>query len=245
MRTIAVEKRWVTGNNGEQERISAAAGPFDPGRLVVRDWKGTDRHRESRGSANHLDSIQSRMLVDLAADDWGVLLDDDGPGEAADIVALHARDGVLAIRLLHCKYAGGEPGARIGDLYEVCGQAQKSPRRRNQDAQPLFDHLATSAKKSRVRTGRSRPGICRRCIGCRTKLVYCGSVSRLWLSSPGVGGSGQRSAAAIAWRHRAVRAADGKDAIPRLSLSPCRTMSVGTTGRSGHLLLSAGAAHRP
>jgi hypothetical protein len=33
----------------------------------------------------------------------------------------------LELHLLHCKCSGEqEPGARIGDLYEVCGHAQKS-----------------------------------------------------------------------------------------------------------------------
>lgn len=153
--TLLLEADQVISSGGLLLDMSAAASPFDPARLVSLDWTGTDLHRESRGSANHPDSIQSRMLVDLAADGWDVLLDDDGPGEAADIVALRARDGVLTVRLVHCKYAGSVPGARIGDLYEVCGQAQKSARWRNQDVQPLFDHLAGRAKKSRIRTGRT------------------------------------------------------------------------------------------
>ena len=44
----------------------------------------------------------------------------------ADIVALRRGDDKVSVGLWHCKYSGGEgAGARIDDLYEVCGQAQK------------------------------------------------------------------------------------------------------------------------
>ena len=54
------------------------------------------------------------------------------PDEAADIVAIHVvRDGGdpsrIEVEFYHCKFAhGGVPERRIDDLYEVCGQTQKS-----------------------------------------------------------------------------------------------------------------------
>jgi hypothetical protein len=60
---------------------------------------------------------------------WDIVLDDDGSGEVADIVALQSVAGELRISLTHCKYvSGGVPRAQVKDLYEVCGQAQKSTR---------------------------------------------------------------------------------------------------------------------
>jgi hypothetical protein len=36
------------------------------------------------------------------------------------------------VLLVHCKAAGGEPGSRVSDLYEVCGQAAKSHKARGE-----------------------------------------------------------------------------------------------------------------
>jgi hypothetical protein len=55
-----------------------------------------------------------------------------GAGEAADIVAIRVIGGLenpsrVEVEFYHCKYsAEATPGHRIRDLYEVCGQAQKS-----------------------------------------------------------------------------------------------------------------------
>jgi hypothetical protein len=52
----------------------------------------------------------------------------DGPGEVADIVAARTTgDDELELHFFHCKYSSeSRPGARIEDLYAVCGQAVKS-----------------------------------------------------------------------------------------------------------------------
>src|SRR5207247_10797847 len=76
-------------------------------------------------------SIQHRLIRDLRGSErtepYDVIFDDDGSGEAADVVGLRITGGKLAIHLYHCKYSrDGRPGARIDDLYAVFGQAQKS-----------------------------------------------------------------------------------------------------------------------
>jgi hypothetical protein len=56
-------------------------------------------------------------------------LDDDGMsvGELAGFITLTESDEVIAVGIYHCKGSGGpQPGNRIDDLYEVCGQAIKS-----------------------------------------------------------------------------------------------------------------------
>ena len=78
-----------------------------------------------------------------------MIVDDDGKGEAADIVAIRLVGDTTApsridVEFYHCKYSQeATPGQRIKDLYEVCGQAQKSiswmssPEKRTD----LFTHL--------------------------------------------------------------------------------------------------------
>lgn len=55
------------------------------------------------------------------------IIDDDDTGECADVIAIEEEDDRITIYLWHCKYSSGDtPGNRVADLYEVCGQAQKS-----------------------------------------------------------------------------------------------------------------------
>src|SRR5581483_8219391 len=73
-----------------------------------------------------------RVIRELMTKDYAIIMDDDGKGEIADIVAIRvdgdpAAPASLEVELYHCKYSRDTaPGRRIEDLYEVCGQAQKS-----------------------------------------------------------------------------------------------------------------------
>ena len=59
--------------------------------------------------------------------EYSIIFDDDGSGEIADIVAIKDNEDDIIVELYHCKHSGGRnPEARITDLYEVCGQAEKS-----------------------------------------------------------------------------------------------------------------------
>ena len=70
--------------------------PYDPERLREVDWTGIDLTVESRGPARREDSVQARTLAHVGASGtWDVMLDDDGPGEIADIVALQSFAGEL------------------------------------------------------------------------------------------------------------------------------------------------------
>ena len=130
--------------------------PFDSNNLVVVDWSGTDIKVESQQASKLGHSIQYRAIRDTLADadGWDVVIDDDGPGEIADIVAMRLDDEGLLVRLLHCKYSSDvTPGARVADLYEVCGQAQKSVAWRRSDLGPFFKQLARRAQAKHQRTG--------------------------------------------------------------------------------------------
>lgn len=105
--------------------------PIDPDLLVAIDWSGINLSKESQGRDKESDSIQFRMMEEVKSDPtgWDLVVDDDGTGEIADIVAIRRAGQYLDLLLMHCKWAQkGEVGKRVADLYELCGQAQKSVR---------------------------------------------------------------------------------------------------------------------
>ncbi|MEV4610783.1 DEAD/DEAH box helicase family protein [Neorhizobium sp. LMR1-1-1.1] len=106
------------------------APPFDPDRLVVRDWSGVNIKKESQGRNKDATSIQRRVIDGLLQNGgFDVVFDDDGSGESADVVAIKKEGDVITVAMFHCKYASDlTPSARVGDLYEVCGQTQKAIR---------------------------------------------------------------------------------------------------------------------
>jgi len=125
--------------------------PFDRTMLESLDWSGINLRKESQGPNCDPDSVQARVLAHLLTiADWDIVIDDDGSGEIADLVALLADGQELRIMLVHCKFSKkSRPGARIEDLYEVCGQAQKSGRwQRSPDH--MFRHLIRR-EKNRIR----------------------------------------------------------------------------------------------
>ncbi|GAB3544119.1 hypothetical protein GCM10027404_00280 [Arthrobacter tumbae] len=94
------------------------------------DWSGINIKRESQGAERDPTTVQHRAIQALSAEEeWEAILDDDGTGELADIVCLRRTGDALEVLLAHCKYSSGDkPGARIDDLYDVCGQAMKMNR---------------------------------------------------------------------------------------------------------------------
>ncbi len=58
--------------------------------------------------------------------------------------------------MYHCKYLGADtPGARLADLYEVCGQAQKSARWCDRPGR-MLQHMLRREKMRRDRGVSSR-----------------------------------------------------------------------------------------
>ena len=96
---------------------------FDWGRANV------DIQREFGQSRSGLVSVHGGMEADLSSPDCAIVYYDHGTGEVADFVAIEEVQGRLIIRLYHCKGAtGNAPGHRLGDVYEIAGQAVKSVR---------------------------------------------------------------------------------------------------------------------
>lgn len=112
--------------------LKSAHPPYDATKIQAWDWTGIDIRKESQGQGKDASSIQARVIRELKNRDYVMIVDDDSKGEAADIVAIrlagdHATPSSIDVEFYHCKYSQeATPGQRIKDLYEVCGQAQKS-----------------------------------------------------------------------------------------------------------------------
>jgi hypothetical protein len=135
-------------------RPSRDVPPYERAQLHELVWDEVDLRVESQGPTRRVDSIQARMIRQIDhIHDWEVIIDDDGAGEAADIVAIRVDGTRLEVHFIHCKWvSGGLPRAQVADLYEVCGQAQKSTKWR-QDVPTLFQHLRRREIR-RINTGR-------------------------------------------------------------------------------------------
>lgn len=136
--------RMITGD----DRLLAPrteVAPYPREALRHLDWAthGVDIRVESQGPERRTDSIQAFMARHLMqTQTFDVLVDDDRSGEAADLVGLRIDRGDLLITLVHCKYStAAAPGGRLADLYEVCGQAMRGARWRDNGAMPLLEHL--------------------------------------------------------------------------------------------------------
>ncbi|MBB1158133.1 DEAD/DEAH box helicase [Amycolatopsis dendrobii] len=131
--------------------------PYPKDQLVTLGWENVDVKVESQGIGRNPRSIQAYMSALLRASDaFDFLLDDDRAYEAADLVGLRADDTDLHITLVHCKFSKEKTaGARLDDLYEVCGQAVRSAKWRQHGALPLLRHLERRAKNYHARTGSS------------------------------------------------------------------------------------------
>ena len=138
--------------------------PFDAPKIQVWDWTGTDITKESQGPEKAADSIQARVIRELLKKDYTMIVDDDSKGEAADVVAIRL-DGEMEaatridVEFYHCKFSlDATPGQRIKDLYELCGQAQKSIfwMSSSEKRTDLFTHLLRREERRRDARSSSR-----------------------------------------------------------------------------------------
>ncbi|MBJ7404889.1 MAG: DEAD/DEAH box helicase family protein [Bradyrhizobium sp.] len=130
--------------------------PYPADRIEAWDWSKTNIRAEAQGPEKRADSVQRRVIDMLLADGeaYDLVFDDDGAGEIADVVSLRVTEGLVQVTLYHCKYSSAEtPGARVKDLYEVCGQAQKSARWRDRPNR-MFTHML-KREKLRLDKGQS------------------------------------------------------------------------------------------
>ncbi|WP_371174027.1 DEAD/DEAH box helicase [Buchananella felis] len=123
--------------------------------IETMDWSGVNIKSESQGAQRDPATIQHRAIHVLSAqEDWEIVLDDDGPGELADIVLLRRTDDGLDVLLAHCKHSSKSvPGARIEDLYDVCGQSVKMNRAKSMPE--LLTHRLFRREQNRQKKGNS------------------------------------------------------------------------------------------
>jgi len=143
-------------------RLKTVYPPYDKKKIQVWDWTGIDLRQESQGTAKTQTSIQFRVIETLKKENYDVVFDDDGKGESADVVAIRLNAGDknkwIDVEFYHCKFSKEAPGARIEDLYELCGQAQKSIRwmERHEKQVELFSHLLRREPKRSKKRQASR-----------------------------------------------------------------------------------------
>jgi superfamily II DNA or RNA helicase len=88
-------------------------------------WNDVNYQFESlyKGIDERENSIQEFMMKKLVERGAKIVFNDDNSGESADVVAIFLEDSLVRFELVHCKYSSSKSGSRLGDLYEVCGQA--------------------------------------------------------------------------------------------------------------------------
>ncbi|MBT2733137.1 DEAD/DEAH box helicase family protein [Carnobacterium sp. ISL-102] len=104
---------------------------LNPEYINIINWDrlGVNIKKESQGREKRSDSIQYATIHNIIDSNSDIIFDDDGSGEIADIVSviINQEQRNIDFHLYHCKYSHGDnPRARVSDLYEVCGQAEKS-----------------------------------------------------------------------------------------------------------------------
>ena len=118
------------------------AGVFDKERLEVWDWTGIPLNKESMHKERDEATIQYRSYVRLR-DEYDLVFNDDGHGEAADLICLKDVDeSTIRLCLVHCKGAhGGHVSQDIRNFYIVCGQAQKNITAKHKGLPRLYHDL--------------------------------------------------------------------------------------------------------
>ncbi|ACL74454.1 DEAD/DEAH box helicase [Ruminiclostridium cellulolyticum] len=107
--------------------IPLKAGEYPRERIEVWDWASIPLNKESIGKTGNKNTIQYQSFLTIS-DKYDVVFNDDGKGEAGDLVCLKDIDeSTIKLCLVHCKGAlGGQISNDIGNFYTLCGQAQKS-----------------------------------------------------------------------------------------------------------------------
>lgn len=153
--TVYFEAEALLSPDGYLIQPDRSRPRYPTDRLEAVDWTGVDIRKESQGAERSPDSVQHRVAEVLGGEAaWEIVLDDDGKGEIADLVLFRRDGGRLEILLAHCKFSGADsPGARVGDLYEVCGQAVKCHKARS-DVESLLRRAIRRETRRQVQ-GRS------------------------------------------------------------------------------------------
>jgi superfamily II DNA or RNA helicase len=133
--------------------------PYPKNKIQAWNWPdAVDIQKESQKRERRPDSVQYHVISQLKMGGYDVVFDDDASGEAADIITIKVDDDkkLINVEFYHCKFSGGKkPGARVDDLYQVCGQSQKSIRWLI-NPRELFLHMLRREEKRRDDEGGTR-----------------------------------------------------------------------------------------
>ncbi len=132
----------LTGN--EFVELKKIMAPYPKENIINDwDWNGVELSKESQGFGTlNKKSIQYRVSERLKKLDYDVIYNDDNTGEIADLITIKLKNDILFIELYHLKFAiNGKVTQNIKNLYEVCGQTQKSIRWKHRPNKQFFDHL--------------------------------------------------------------------------------------------------------
>jgi len=133
---------WLEGNQFVEYIFNGSS--YDRSKIKVWDWTGVNIREESQGEEKVKGNIQHKVISILLSKEFDIIFDDDSSGEAADLITVKVDDisKIIIVELYHLKYSHEEnAGARISDLYEVCGQAQKSIFWKGKGGAELFKHM--------------------------------------------------------------------------------------------------------
>lgn len=173
---------------------TAEAVSFPIDHIVQWDWSGVDISKESQGADRKTDSIQYKLISTLkSSGKYCLIFDDDGSGEIADVLAVQedTTTNKLLFELYHCKYSGAaQAGARVGDLYEVCGQAEKSIQWAN-DARDMLERLIKreNDRISKGKATRFEIGDSKLVYTLKNKLKVYSTGFSVYIVQPGVDGA--------------------------------------------------------
>jgi superfamily II DNA or RNA helicase len=144
---------YLEGNNYYE--LKSILQPFTANEIETWDWTGVDLSAESQKyNPKITNSIQFKVIQQLKQLPYDIIFDDDGSGEIADIITLKIEDDKINVALYHLKYAiDGVASRQIKNLYEVCGQAQKSINWRFKKGKEFLEHLL---RRESLRTSRNQ-----------------------------------------------------------------------------------------
>ena len=169
-------------------RLTMLPPKFNLERISVWNWTDIDIRKESQGLQRDRYSIQYHVISSLkSTDKYCVVFDDDDAGEIADIIGIIDDAEKITIQFYHCKYAHGDnPGARVADLYEVCGQAEKSIKW-CQEPPKIIDRLM-KREAIRVQSGGTRfeIGSLRKLREIRNKMRVFPTKIEIFIVQPGI-----------------------------------------------------------
>lgn len=139
----------LTGN--EYVQLKQIINVYPKDNILAWNWHGVSLEKESQHvSPKITNSIQYKVIEELKKDNYDIIYDDDYSGEIADVVTLKHHPDKLSVGLYHLKFAiDGKVTGQVKNLYEVCGQAQKSVHWKHKEGAEFINHLLRRETKNR------------------------------------------------------------------------------------------------